>query len=112
MSAVVRVDGKSLAGGTEVGVVTDSTLVANTGNVGCRSLVAAQRAITEDAVMDLVARVGFGDCLVDGNESVIWMSLLGRLDARPAVIPIGTGQTLVTNTNNTLFYAVRSELIS
>jgi hypothetical protein len=98
--------GQCLAVGTEIDIVTDGTLVADTGNIALGGLVLAKRSITEDTeVSGVLVRV-LADSLVDRNKSMARVVLGSIDDAVRAVIPIGTGQTLVAGTNNTLLTAV------
>jgi hypothetical protein len=103
---VVVMSGQCLAVGTEIDIVTDGTLVADTGNIALGGLVLAKRSITEDTeVSGVLVRV-LADSLVDRNKSMARVVLGSIDDAVRAVIPIGTGQTLVAGTNNTLLTAV------
>lgn len=78
MGLVVTVGRASLTIGTEVRVITDSTLVSITLDVGLRPTVGiAKRTITIDAVVTSLASAVSGDCgsikksLVDGDESML-----------------------------------------
>ena len=100
MCSVVVVRRKRLAVGAKVSVMTDSTLVAITNDVGI--LVCTEWAIAMDAIMALGSswRVGYG--FVEWDEAVIGVVTSSILDAARAVIPIWAIQALVANSNNIL----------
>lgn len=98
--------GQCLAVGTEVDIVTDGTLVADTGDIALGGLILAEGSITEDTEVNGVLVRVLADGLVDRNKSMARVVLGGIHDAVRAVIPIGTGQTLVAGTNNALLTAI------
>lgn len=102
VGAVVLVIGMGLAARTEVNVVTDGTLVANTSDVALSRLVLAQRAITEDAKVDLRVTRLITNSFVDRGKAVSRVVLVGLLDARGAVVPVGARQALVADADDTL----------
>jgi hypothetical protein len=112
MSAVVVVGRKGLAARTEVGVITDSALVANSVDVTLGRLVLAQWTIAEDAIMDLMLTSRFTDGIVNLHESMTRVALGSSQDALRAEVPIGAGQALVTNTNDALVTAVTDSSVS
>jgi hypothetical protein len=102
VGAVVLVTGVGLAARAEVNVVTDGTLVANAGNIALSRLVIAQRAITEDAKVDLRVTRQITNSFVDRGEAVSRVVLVGLLDARGAVVPVRARQALVAGADDTL----------
>lgn len=102
MSAVVVVGRKGLAARTEVGVITDSALVANSVDVTLGRFVLAQWTIAEDSIMDLMLTSRFTDSIVNLHESMTRVVMGSSQDALRAEVPIGAGQALVTNTNDAL----------
>lgn len=102
VGAVVLVIGMGLAARTEVNVVTDGTLVANTSNVALSRLAIAQRAITEDAKVDLRVTRLLTNSFVDRGEAVSRVVLVGFLDARRAVVPVGARQAFVADADDAL----------
>jgi hypothetical protein len=102
MSAVVVVCRKGLAARTEVGVITDSALVANSVDVTLGRFALAQRTITEDAIVDFMLTSRFTDSFINLHKSMTRVVLRSSQDAIGTEVPIGAGQTLVTNTNDAL----------
>jgi hypothetical protein len=102
VGAVVLVVGVGLAARTEVNVVADGTLVANAGDVALSRLVLAQRAITEDAKVDLGVTRLLTNGFVDRGEAVSRVVLVGLLGAGRAVVPVGARQTLVAGADDAL----------
>ena len=93
---------EGLTARTEVGVITDSALVANSVDVTLSRLVLAQWTITEDAIVNFALTSWLADSLIDLHEPMTRMALRSIQDAIGAEIPIGAGQALVTNTNDAL----------
>ena len=93
---------EGLTARTEVGVITDSALVANSVDVTLSRLVLAQWTITEDAIVNFALTSWLTDSLIDLHEPMTRMALRSIQDAIGAEIPIGAGQALVTNTNDAL----------
>lgn len=102
VGAVVLVVGIGLAARAEVNVVTDGTLVSNSGDVSLSRLVLAQWAITEDAKVDLGLTRLLTNSFIDRGEAVAGVVLVGLLDAAGAVVPVGTRQALVAGADNAL----------
>jgi hypothetical protein len=106
VGAVVVVSWESLATGTEVAVITDSTLVANAADVALSSLVLAQRTVAEDAIVDFMLTRGLTNSIINLDEPVTRVVLRCCSNALRAEIPVGTSQALVADANNTLVTAV------
>ena len=88
MSAIVAVVWKSLAAGTEIGVMADSALVAVAHDPILVLLGSAERAIAVDAMVYLFARARYGQGLVYSNKAVTWVGRLGILDTVIAIVPV------------------------
>jgi hypothetical protein len=99
---VMRVGRKSLAVGTEVSVVADSTLVTIALDVGFVGVCRADGSITVDATMNWLATGDVAKGFVDRCKAMTRVSLRRSRSAVRAVVPIGAGETLVTNANNLL----------
>jgi hypothetical protein len=104
MGTVVTKGWNSFAIGTEVGIVTDGTLVACTSNVLLMGFTGAERAITVDAKVDLLESAEVGDLFVKGCKPMPGVNLRCAENASRAVIPIGAAQTLVTDAKDVLWY--------
>jgi hypothetical protein len=102
----VLVGRQSLAVGTEIDVVTDGTLVANTRDVALGGLVLAEGSIAEDAIVDRVLVGLLTDGFIDRGKSVARMVLGSIHDAVRAVVPVGARQALVAGANDALFTAI------
>tara|TARA_R110002003_G_scaffold1005_3_gene21980 strand:- start:17553 stop:18035 length:483 start_codon:yes stop_codon:yes gene_type:complete len=83
---------------TKVGVMADSTLVANTLNIRQVLLVFAKRTVAVDAVMTVDCAEWLGQRLINGHKSVARMDVLRTLDTVGAVVPVWAVQALVTDT--------------
>ncbi len=82
VSAVVRVGWQSLAVGTEVRVVADSTLVANAHDMLASIFLVAKRTVTVDAHMNWCAsRVVRRKMFIDGSKAMPRMALVNMLEA-------------------------------
>jgi len=112
MSAVVVVSRKGLATRTEVGVITDSALVANSADVILGRFALAQGTVTEDAIVDFMFPSRFTNTIVNLHEPMTRVALRSSQNAIGAEVPIGAGQALVTNTNDTLVTAVTDSGVS
>lgn len=102
MSAVMVVGREGLAARTEVGVITDSALVANSVDVALSRFALAQWTITEDAIVNFVLTSWLTDSLVNLHKPMARVALRRSQDAIGTEVPIGAGQALVTNTNDAL----------
>lgn len=81
MSAVVPIGWTRLAVLAEVGVMAHGALVANALDVGSLSRLLAKRTVAVDAVVPCGNSTGLWQRLVDLNEAVVRMVVLGALDA-------------------------------
>ncbi len=97
MSTIVAIDWNSLAIGTEIGVMAHSALVAVANNVGLVDLALAERTVTEDAVVLLVAARRWCHDFIDWNETVPWVDMASTLDASGAKVPIRTVHAFMAN---------------
>ena len=102
MSAVVRVGRVHLTLSAEIRVVTHRALVASSCDEARAWPVPAQRAVTVDAIVHLIALQGLGDCVIKRRKPMTRMVLGCFLVTLGAVIPVWAGQTLVPDANNTL----------
>ena len=103
MSVVMAVGWQSFTIGTEIGVMADSTLVADAPNVRPTArFVLTKRAVTVDAVVDLVAGVRVGNRLVQGCKAMSWMVAVSCNEAVRAIIPIRAAQALVSDAYDVL----------
>lgn len=86
--------------GAEVGVVTDSALVAHALDVAV--LVLAEWAITVDTNVLRLVRVTSSswDGFVMRSEPVLRMNELGVLDTFRAVVPVRAAEAFVADTDN------------
>lgn len=91
MSAVVVLSWKSLAARTEVGVITDSALVANSADVILGRFALAQRTVTEDAIVDFMFSSRFTNSIVNLHEPMSRVALRSSQNAFGAEVPIGAG---------------------
>lgn len=91
MSAVVVVSWKSLAARTEVGIITDSALVANPADVILGRFALAQRTVTEDAIVDFMFPSRFTNSIVNLHEPMTRVAPRSSQNALGAVVPIGAG---------------------
>ena len=96
------VRGKSFAGFTKVGVIADRAFVANAGDICGNSLILAEWAIAEDATVDLAMHRMLGNRPINRDEPMAWMSARCILYARPAIVPVGTGQAFMANADDPL----------
>lgn len=93
----------SLAVGTEIGIMADSTFVAVALDVCLWRLVLAQWPVAENAKVDIRGGArGVGNRLVQGSESVARMNVGGAENAVIAEIPIGTDKTFMAYTVDVL----------
>jgi len=106
VGAVVVVSWESLATGTEVAIITDSTLVANARDVALSRLVLAQRTVAEDTIVDFMLTRSLTNSIVNLDESVTRVVLRCCSNALRAEVPVGASQALVTDANNTPVTAV------
>lgn len=102
VSAVVSVGRESLAIGAEVNVITDGTLVTDTGDVALSRFVLAERTIAEDTVVNLILTRLLPNSLVKRSESVTRVAVGCVLNALRAIVPVGARETLVANADNVL----------
>ena len=105
MGLVVGVQGASLAIGTEVEVIADSTLVANATDVSRISTgLSAKWSIAANANVNGLgsASPDVGEMLIDWYKPMVRVNEAGILDAASAVIPVRAVKTLVTNTSDVL----------
>lgn len=101
----MRIGGQSLAVGAKVQVIANSALVAHANN-GRAPVVHAQWAVAIDPSMNLFGEDGIANTLVDGDEPMRRVRLVGRLIAGRAKVPVWAGQALVADTVNTLHRSV------
>ena len=94
--------GMSLAVLTEVGIMADSALVADTSDVRFGLASRTKSAITIDATVKLLAALPVTKRLVKSCKPMTSMSSRSGLRALGAEVPIRTGETLVSNANNLL----------
>lgn len=88
----------------EVNVITDRTLVTNTGDVALCGLVLAHGSIAEDAIVDLVKTGLVTERIINRRESVTGMVDWGLGMTLGAEVPIWAGQALVAGANNALYF--------
>ena len=79
---------QSLAIGTEISVVADSTFVAIATNIAMIQLRFAQRAIAVNTVVHLARGRRVGKRFVHGNEAVSRVSMRRSLNTCRTVIPV------------------------
>lgn len=103
MGTIVTKRWNSFAIGAEVGIVTNSTLVASPSNVVRIGFSGADRTITVNAKMNLIQGTKISDLFIEGGESMARMNLSGTEYASRAIVPIRATQTLVTDTKNRLW---------
>jgi hypothetical protein len=109
MSVVVLVGGVCLAIGTEIRIVADGALVADTLNVGSIILVLAQRAIAVDPAVAGSPGRAHREGIVNGDEAVMRVRRAGLLDALGAVVPVRAVQALVADTIDVLVMLAESD---
>lgn len=111
VSLAVKVGWASLAAGTEVGIMADSTLVTVTLDVV--ALVLAERAITVDTAVSLLAsKHGVRNRIVDRHKAVTFVNERSTLEASTAVVPIWAVEALVADTENEIVTAIADGLMS
>jgi len=103
MSLVVKIARQRLTRSTEVGIVADDTLVANTLDVCLHRLILAKHTIAIDAVVD---DGGQSTCkssrFIDLSKVVTRMSGTGILHTDSAVVKVWARKALVTHAANGL----------
>lgn len=72
----------------EVNIMTDSTLVAGSGDEALGWLVLAQGSVTENAVVNSKIMRPVSDSLVDGGKSVAWVLIASIHEAVRTVVPV------------------------
>lgn len=102
VGVIVVIRRKGFTAGTEIGVITHSTLVANSSDVALRRLDLAERTITENAIVNFVLTSSFADSIVDLNKAMARVVLRGCQNALRAEVPVRTGQAFMTDANNAL----------
>jgi hypothetical protein len=109
MGLVVNIRWTGLAAGTEVGVVTDGTLVSVTLNVSLsRIAVVAKRSVAVDTDVTSLAPVSAGkrskivERFIDRHEAVLLVDKVSIWHALGAVVPVWTVETLVADTIDVL----------
>lgn len=106
MSAVVVICRKCLTVGTEVRIMADSALIADTFNV-CRDvLVLAKGSITEDAIVANSSGDGLGQRIINWHKAVAGVCRLGIFDTACAEVPIRAVQALVADAVDELLMLV------
>jgi len=90
----VTVTWNSFAVATEIGIMTNGTLVPNTSDVFM--LIFAKWSIAIDANMASLSHMWFGDGIVDGGKTVSWMNVSSTLDTIGTKVPIRAVETLVS----------------
>jgi hypothetical protein len=98
----MAVNRDSFTVGTEVGIMTYSTLITIANNVATVAFALAEWPIAVDAIMNLGLRWCIRDWFVDRGESVARMDMLRALDAGRAIIPVRASQAFVANANDVL----------
>lgn len=89
---------------TEVGVMTNGTLVPDTRNV--LTFILAKRTVAVDANVASVSHVWLRDGIVDGGKTVSWMDMPSALDTVGTKIPIRAVETLVTYAEDCLVTSI------
>lgn len=102
MGAVVVINREGFTASTEVDVITNSALVTNPRDVTWPSLVITKGTITENAKVDLMLTSWFTDRIIDLYKSMTRVVLRSSQNTVVAEIPIRAGQTLVTDTDDSL----------
>lgn len=77
--------------------MTDSALVADARDVGLVTLVVAEWAVAEDAIVADGRDVLVWNRVIDGCKTVTWMSVASILHALAAEVPVWAAQALVTH---------------
>ena len=93
---------QSLTVGTEVQVVADSALVADTSNIGAARFAGTKRSITIDAIIDLLNSFDLSDRLVQCSKSVSRVGAVSLADTIRTIVPVRAIQALVANAQNSL----------
>jgi hypothetical protein len=96
VATVMAVGWKSFTVGTEVHIITDSTLVADASDVALGRLVFTQGPITENTKVDFDVTVGLlPDGLVKRGKAMTRVVLGSMNYAVWAVVPVRAGEALV-----------------
>lgn len=106
VSLVVFIGRAGFTVGAEVEIVTNGTLVADTTNIGRRSLRGtAQGTVTANAIVNgmcNIRSVEIGERLVDSSEAMAGVHKVRVLDTFSAIVPVGAVETLVANASDVL----------
>ena len=92
--------------------MTDSALVADAGDVRLVTLMIAEWAIAEDAIVTDGRDVLVWNRVVNGCETVTWMSVASVLHALAAEVPVWAAQALVTHTVDFTIAAVANGVVT
>lgn len=93
-----------LAIGTEVRVMTDCTLVANALDVSLRIAGRTQWTIAMNAIVTNSTGYRACDWLIERGEPVAGMNVFSICNTFGTVVPIRAAQTLVSHSDDILFY--------
>jgi len=107
----MAVNRDSFTVGTEVGIMTYSTLITIANNVATVAFALAEWPIAVDAIMNLGLRWCIRDWFVDRGESVARMDMLRALDAGRAIIPVRASQAFVANANDVLITPITDGMV-
>jgi len=77
-------------------------LVPDSSDIAGERLVPAQWPIAVDAIVNLMMLQWLRDGLIEGCKAMAWVALRSVANTFRAVVPVGAGQTFVTNTDNAL----------
>lgn len=102
MGAVVSAVWIGFTGLTEVGVVADNTLVADSGDVLVVEFAVAEAAITIHTRVDDMVGGPRGKRQEQRYKPVSWMRELGVTDTASADVPVGTVDALVSGVDDLL----------
>ena len=94
--------GKSLAAGTEIRIMADSTLVAIANDEAMLGIFLAERSIISDSELNRTKRDGTINSVMDWHEALAVADNAGVLDAGGTVVPIKASQALMTDSTDGL----------
>jgi hypothetical protein len=109
---VMSIGGMGLAVCAEISVIADRALKADALDVRLLLLVLAEGTIAVDANVAVAAGNRLSQWLIDGDEAMSRMYVLGALDALGTEVPVRAVQTLVADTVDELLTSIADSGVS
>jgi len=102
MGAIVAERGNSFTAGTQVGIVTDCTLVASAADVLLVRFDSTKGTIAKDAKVDFFLPLEIRKLFEHSGKAVTRMDFICAEDTSRAEVPVRAAQTLVADTKDML----------